>query len=143
MTEHEQRLQVETIERDECLALLGSHSMGRLGMVVGAQPLIFPLYYMLDGTTVVFRSDRGLKVHSAIGHRVAFEVDSPGDEREPGWSVLVVGTAELVESQASLRRLEQIATGAWNPGPKDHWVCIRSDAVTGRRIVRPDITPSA
>jgi nitroimidazol reductase NimA-like FMN-containing flavoprotein (pyridoxamine 5'-phosphate oxidase superfamily) len=143
MTQHEGPLQVESIERDECLALLDSHAMGRLGMVVGNQPLTFPLYYMLDGTNIVFRSDRGLKVHSAIGQRVAFEIDSPGDANEPGWSVLVIGTAELVESPAAQHRLEQLGTGAWNPGPKDHWVRVHADAISGRRIVRHHITPNA
>jgi nitroimidazol reductase NimA-like FMN-containing flavoprotein (pyridoxamine 5'-phosphate oxidase superfamily) len=127
-------LNLEVLDRSECLRLLGSQSLGRIAVVVSGQPLIFPVYYTVDGNAVVFRTDPGVKIRGAVGSRVAFETDAPGTEDAAGWSVLVVGTAELVDSTREATRLSELASRAWNPGPKEHWVRIRIGAISGRRI---------
>jgi hypothetical protein len=55
--------------------------------------------YALDGDTVVFQTDPGTKLHGAIRDAVAFEIDGVDGDRR-GWSVLVVGRAELVGDAA-------------------------------------------
>jgi nitroimidazol reductase NimA-like FMN-containing flavoprotein (pyridoxamine 5'-phosphate oxidase superfamily) len=69
----------------ECVDLLAQHSLGRLAFVgkVGVMPLIIPVNYMVDGETLVFRTDPGSKLTAAIlGAPVAFEVDGGFDERD-------------------------------------------------------------
>jgi len=125
---------LEPIGRSECLALLAGHHLGRLAVSIANQPVIFPVTYALDGQSIVFRTDPGTKLYGARDRRVAFEID--GLDEESGWSVLVVGRAELVEKPSDQARLDALDLGAWNPGPKQHWVRIRGGAVTGRRLVR-------
>jgi hypothetical protein len=124
------------IPRDECLRLLAHERLGRIGVCVDHQPLLLPVNYVVDGNQIVFRTDRGTKLHAAIGRPVAFEVD--GFERlyHEGWSVLVVGTAEEVESATEVAHLSALPLGPWAPGPKAHWVRVRIGAITGRRLRR-------
>jgi len=129
---------LEPIGRSECLALLAEHHLGRLGVSIANQPVIFPVTYALDGQSIVFRTDPGTKLYGARDRRVAFEIDGIDDDpsHPSGWSVLVVGRAELVEKPSDQARLDTLDLGAWNPGPKQHWVRIRGGAITGRRLVR-------
>jgi nitroimidazol reductase NimA-like FMN-containing flavoprotein (pyridoxamine 5'-phosphate oxidase superfamily) len=127
---------LEKLDRDDCLALLAQHNLGRLAVTIAQQPLIFPVCYALDRDEIVFRTDPGTKLYGAHHQDVAFEIDGIDavgcDHR--GWSVLVVGRAELVENASDTRRLETLYLGPWSSGPKAHWVCIRGGAITGRVI---------
>jgi nitroimidazol reductase NimA-like FMN-containing flavoprotein (pyridoxamine 5'-phosphate oxidase superfamily) len=120
--------------RDECLRLLARERLGRIGVCVDQQPVLLPVNYAMDGNHIVFRTDPGTKLHAAIGRPVAFEIDGFDRLYHEGWSVLVVGTAEEVESAAELARLSRLPLGPWAPGPKAHWVRIRAGAITGRRL---------
>jgi nitroimidazol reductase NimA-like FMN-containing flavoprotein (pyridoxamine 5'-phosphate oxidase superfamily) len=133
------RTGLEILDRHDCVRRLEDCHFGRLAVIVGDQPLIFPVNYALDvvGSAVVFRVDPGTKLFAATGHRVAFEIDGLDTLEHGGWSVLVVGIATIVESSSDLRRLHDLAVGPYGPGPKAVWVSVRLDAVTGRRIVRP------
>jgi uncharacterized protein len=126
------------LDVDECLRLLADHHLGRLAVTVGLQPMVFPVNYALAGRDVVFRTDIGTKLYSAAGRRVAFEIDGADTTHHGGWSVLVLGVA--VEEQDPIRRgaLARLPLEAWRPGPNAHWMRIRSDAITGRRIARPE-----
>ena len=122
------------LDVDECLLLLADHHLGRLAVIVGQQPMVFPVNYALAGRDVVFRTDVGTKLYSAAGRLVAFEIDAADTTYHGGWSVLVLGVA--VEEQDPIRRaaLARLPLTAWCPGPKAHWMRIRSDAITGRRV---------
>jgi len=135
------RTRLDSIDRRECLELLAANHLGRLAVSIANQPVIFPVTYALDGQSIVFRTDPGTKLYGARDRRVAFEIDGldhddAGTSRSSGWSVLVVGRAELVEKPSDQARLEALDLGEWNPGPKQHWVRIRGGAITGRRLVR-------
>jgi uncharacterized protein len=126
--------QLEPIEFEECLELLGNRHFGRLAVVIDDQPLIFPINYALDGEHVVFRTDPGNKLHGAKDHRVAFEIDSADSVYHDGWSVLVVGTAREATEPARIRELSRLPLSPWSSGPKTHWMCIEGGAITGRRL---------
>jgi nitroimidazol reductase NimA-like FMN-containing flavoprotein (pyridoxamine 5'-phosphate oxidase superfamily) len=67
---------IEELGSAECWELLASQQVGRIGFVAEAQPVILPVNYAVDGTTVVFRTAPGGKLNAAIqGQRVAFQVD--------------------------------------------------------------------
>ncbi|MDZ4828229.1 MAG: pyridoxamine 5'-phosphate oxidase family protein [Actinomycetota bacterium] len=134
------RTVLEVMERRECLALLADRHLGRLAVSIANQPVIFPVTYALDGDTIVFRTDPGTKLYGARGRLVAFEIDGIDGELadDLGWSVLVVGTADVVESESELARLDAIDLGPWNPGPKQYWLRIHGGAITGRRLTRPE-----
>jgi uncharacterized protein len=133
----DRRTGLEVLDRVECLLRLGTEHVGRLGVCVEGQPVVLPVNYVLDGDDVVFRSDRGTKVHGALGQRVAFEIDGHDSFSHAGWSVLVVGVAEQITDSADLARAGTLHVSPYGPGDKPVWIRIRSDAITGRRIPRP------
>ena len=50
------RTGLEVIDPDECRRLLAGDEIGRLAIINGATPAVFPVNYALDGDTVVFRT---------------------------------------------------------------------------------------
>lgn len=128
----------EELSPDECMALLASHSIGRLAGVVDGRPFVFPVNYMVDGDTVVFRTSPGTKLAGAGLGPVAFEVDTVDEERRIGWSVIVQGTGTEITDALDRRSeaLRQLELEPWVPGEKAHWVAIQADSITGRRLRR-------
>ena len=127
--------QLEELSQERCLQLLQQHHVGRLAVVVHEQPLILPVNYGLSGRTIVFRTDPGTKLHAAVGHRVAFEIDSADALFHEGWSVLVTGRAVEEKDPLRIHQFESLGVRPWGPGPKAHWLSIRKVAITGRRII--------
>jgi uncharacterized protein len=122
----------------ECYRLLGTHEIGRVGLNAERCPLVFPVNYALDGTTVVIRTHAGTILRAAEHANVTFEVDDIDRRTRSGWSVLVHGQAEEVGEghRAELVAATQ-ATGVepWAPGDKGHWLRIIPHEISGRRIV--------
>ena len=130
----EARTRLEVLEREECDRLLADHYIGRIAIVVGGQPLVFPVNYVMHDGAIVFRTARGTKLFGAVGHPVAFEIDAADAMYHEGWSVMAVGVAEDVRDAVDLIRLAELPLQPWSDAPKDHYVRIRPRAVTGRRI---------
>ncbi len=125
------------LSEDECLGLLGTHSVGRIAVVRDGQPLIFPVNYVLDGRIVAFRTDPGTKLAGATLARVAFQIDSTDPLSWEGWSVLVKGIGTDVTDARDPRSKRIVSSWLvpWAGGEKGHWVAIASPVFTGRRIV--------
>jgi nitroimidazol reductase NimA-like FMN-containing flavoprotein (pyridoxamine 5'-phosphate oxidase superfamily) len=127
---------IRAISTDECWQRLAGHpaKIGRVG-VGGASPDIFPVNYVVDGRTIVFRTAEGKKL-SAVGRgeRVVFEVDDIDPEWRHGWSVVLRGFAEHVTDGDELARLRDLPLQAWDPTPKPAYVRIQTHLVSGREI---------
>lgn len=128
------RTGLEELDRDECLRLLQRAPIGRLAVVVGGRPIVFPVNFALDGSAVVFRTDRGTKLHGARNGPVAFECDGIDLEYHTGWSVLVQGRAEEVSDPSEVARLARLPVTPWTSRPKPVWLRVRAKSITGRRI---------
>jgi uncharacterized protein len=128
--------QLEVIDRDECLRLLGSDEIGRLAVIVGNTANIVPVNYALDGETVVFRTDPGTKLDHGPRARASFEVDRLDRERRSGWSVVATGRLDEVTlyDAATFDRVQRLAVDPSAGGDKTHWMRLVPDRVTGRRI---------
>jgi nitroimidazol reductase NimA-like FMN-containing flavoprotein (pyridoxamine 5'-phosphate oxidase superfamily) len=133
---------LEPIPREECMALLRTRGVGRVGLRIGDDPAILPVNFAVLGEDVVFRTDPGAKLAAAVLRtKVAFEVDQTQPFSHEGWSVLVVGHAEEVRDRETLAAVEQLPLRPWAEGVRDQVVRIRSEQVTGRRIVHSGGTP--
>ena len=125
---------LDILKRDECLRLLEQNSFGRIGLQIADDPVVLPVYYALANDQIVFRTDPGTKLIAAVlGTRVAFEVD----DRDEGWSVLVIGRAHEVRSPSPDRTVLQARVeDRWPEGERDRIVRIEVERVTGRRLRR-------
>ncbi|MBG6181159.1 pyridoxamine 5'-phosphate oxidase family protein [Arthrobacter sp. CAN_A1] len=126
--------QTEILSSDECWDLLRLTSFGRLAVWANAQPEIFPLNYKVDHDKVVFRTSHGTKLASALGSRVALEIDGTNDHGGVAWSVIVKGPANRLERTPEVLNSVGRLLVPWEAGKKDHFVGITPEAVTGRRF---------
>ncbi len=127
---------LEVLSRAECLDLLGRERVGRVGVSLGALPVILPVNYTLLDHSVLIRTVAGTKLAAATTRTVvAFEVDSYKEDGLAGWSVLVVGRASEVTGQDELSRAREAHLEAWGaPGAAHHLVAIEIELVSGRRF---------
>ncbi len=58
------RTGLEIIPPDDCRQLLAADEIGRLAIVDGGTPAVFPVNYVFDGRSVVFRPPPGTKLSS-------------------------------------------------------------------------------
>src|SRR5687767_12829220 len=86
--------EISELDTDECMSLLRERNFGRIGFVSDDIPVILPVNYVLNGDTVVFRTDAGLKLTEIPMRHVAFEIDNATDSDV--WSVLVQGFAREI-----------------------------------------------
>ena len=130
------RTGLEWIDRDECLALLASDVVGRLAVVSGGAADIFPVNYILDDETIVFRTDPGTKLDAAGRAHASFEIDNIDREHRTGWSVVISGRLEEVTRYDSrtLVRLRDLPVHPWAGGEKAHYMRLIPSRVTGRRV---------
>jgi uncharacterized protein len=125
---------LEVINRAECDILLRGRTLGRVGVKIGDEITILPVFYAVVDEDVVFRTAPGTKLDAAVlGTRVAFEVDGIA----PGWSVLVRGHAREVRDTAEQQHARTRLGNDWPEGERDHIVAIRTEEVTGRRLPGP------
>jgi nitroimidazol reductase NimA-like FMN-containing flavoprotein (pyridoxamine 5'-phosphate oxidase superfamily) len=80
------RTRIELLDSEECLRLLGSARVGRIGITVSALPVVLPVNFALFDTDVVFRSTARTKLTAAAtGAVVAFEADAYSDDGFDAW----------------------------------------------------------
>jgi nitroimidazol reductase NimA-like FMN-containing flavoprotein (pyridoxamine 5'-phosphate oxidase superfamily) len=129
---------VRELPRDECLRLLGSVSVGRVGVTIDALPAVLPVNFVVSDASVVFRTVPGTKLDAATrGAVVAFEADAYGTSEDPrGWSVLVRGVASELTDPVELAAARALPLESWAfDGTADRFVRIEPTMVTGRRVV--------
>jgi hypothetical protein len=133
---------LQELTESECLGLLAGQHLGRVVLVDDHGPIAFPVNFILDRHTVVFRSGQGTKLDVADGDApVAFEVDGADEATRTGWSVLVRGQASEITDPDDLARVRQLPLYSWAPGAKTHYIRILPSALTGRRIAVPRDAP--
>ena len=57
---------IELLDRDRCLQLLREDEIGRLAVLADGGPVILPVNYRMDGESIVFRTDPGLKLDQGV-----------------------------------------------------------------------------
>ena len=131
------RMWLEYLTSAECWRLLSLERVGRIGVLVDSAPEIYPVNHVVDGTTLVFRTDPGSKLHGIYrSPAVCFEVDGLDPDDQTGWDVLVKGRAVEIVDAEELRDAAELPLELWSLGAKTHWIRIQPTEVTGRRIAR-------
>jgi nitroimidazol reductase NimA-like FMN-containing flavoprotein (pyridoxamine 5'-phosphate oxidase superfamily) len=84
---------VTVLSQDESWRRLGGLALGRLVTSFAGEPEIFPVNYVVQERTVLFRTSEGTKLFSAVANStVVFEADDHNVAE--GWSVIVRGRAK-------------------------------------------------
>jgi nitroimidazol reductase NimA-like FMN-containing flavoprotein (pyridoxamine 5'-phosphate oxidase superfamily) len=129
---------LESLDRVECLRLLGEATLGRVAVTADALPCILPVTFRLMGGQILFRTSPGTKLAAATRNAVvAFEVDEFDAAAHTGWSVLVTGVASEVTDPDELEAARGLQLPRWAPSPGDRIVAVAIEFVSGRRVVPP------
>jgi uncharacterized protein len=124
---------ITILSEGESWNLLASVALGRLVTSVDGQPEIFPVNFVVQHRTVLFRTAEGTKlVSAAINDRVLFEADDHNVAE--GWSVIVEGAARLLRTDEEIEEAERGQLLPWTATVKQHYVRVKPLAVTGRRF---------
>lgn len=125
---------LEQLSAAECRTLLRLTPVGRLGLTSGALPVVLPVNYALTDQGIVFRTARGSKLDAAVANQVVcFEIDGADPVAHRGWSVVVTGTARVLEGSERDRAL-RLPLPHWVDDDADHVVAIPMEHVSGRRL---------
>jgi len=121
---------VRLLSEDDCWEALLSSSLGRLAVSVAGLPDIYPVNFIAADRRLLFRTAPGTKLlELTINKQVAFETDGVG--RLEAWSVVVKGTAAIVERQAAIDAADMLPLRPLIPTLKPVYVEITPTQITG------------
>ncbi|MFJ9943271.1 pyridoxamine 5'-phosphate oxidase family protein [Streptomyces erythrochromogenes] len=131
----------EQLDRSEALRLMGTVPLGRIVFTHQALPAIRPVNHVVEGEDVIIRLDEGASRASLVatpgtpGIVLAYEADAIDPATHLGWSVVVIGCAELVENRNDAERFEALLD-PWTNQSMAGVLRIRAVLVTGFRLGR-------
>ena len=112
--------------------------VGRLVFTEDALPAVQPVNFRMWRDNVVIRVAGGAKLSAAARNFVvAFQADELDPDLRTGWSVTVVGHAQRITDVDELVEVSGTFIQPWVDGNRDHFVRIRTEKVTGRRLCEP------
>jgi nitroimidazol reductase NimA-like FMN-containing flavoprotein (pyridoxamine 5'-phosphate oxidase superfamily) len=118
----------------ECWELLGVREVGRIAYVDDRGPMVVPVTYVVNDASLLVR----VAPYSQLARHLpdaqaALEVDDIDYFTRSGWSVVVRGRIEAVDSD-ELPTLEPRPT-PWAEGQRTLYLRLTPDLVTGRRLL--------
>ena len=135
MNDSEEAPETEVLTIHECWKYLRSSSIGRLAVTSSAGPDIFPVNYLPENGTLIFRTGPGTKLDAALGGGpVAMEADGLNAYRTIAWSVVVKGHPETVPGNDHDQVVADRKLFPWEPGAKEHLIRITPTEISGRRF---------
>lgn len=124
---------VTVLDDHEAWNLLSSVALGRLVTYFGAQLEIFPVNFVVQKHTVLFRTAEGTKLFTTVmNEKVLFEADD--HTADEGWSVIVRGSAHLLTSAEDIHEADQAGLMPWVPTEKLRYVRITPTEISARRF---------
>ena len=108
--------------------------VGRLAVNVDGRARIFPINFVVDGQTIVYRTAAGTKLSATRRADVEFEVDHYDASTGRAWSVIVAGRATEITRTDDWEHVHDLLLFPWHLAPKPFFVRIVPEAVTGRRF---------
>lgn len=121
----------------ECWEYLHTQELGRIVTHVGGALDIFPVNYVTDGETIVFRTAEGTKLFElTINDQVLFEVDDHTETH--AWSVVVRGKAHRLDTAAEVEHADTLPLAPWIPTLKYNYVRVTPTSLSGRVFRRGD-----
>lgn len=133
MFDHPDNEPVLKLTEDQAWELLEATRHGRLVGVVGGRADIFPVNIAVRDRKVYFRTAPGTKLAEvAINDNVLIEAD--GILSDQAWSVVVRGSARLLQTSREISAAETLSLQPWVPGSKEQFVVITPSEISGRHF---------
>ncbi|AUY47675.1 pyridoxamine 5'-phosphate oxidase family protein [Streptomyces sp. CB01881] len=131
------------LDERQCLRLLAGASVGRVVYTVGALPAVLPIRYRLDddGSVLLRSAARSELVRAVGGALVAFEAGEVDAADGSGWSVTVLGRADVTEDPPPTGAAGAAGAVKGPPAPVRVSIRIRPELVTGRFLTDPAVAP--
>jgi nitroimidazol reductase NimA-like FMN-containing flavoprotein (pyridoxamine 5'-phosphate oxidase superfamily) len=125
---------MDILSAEESWILLSSMTLGRLVACVEGNPEIFPVNFVVQQKTVLFRTaEYATKLFTVVMNgRVAFEADDHNVAE--GWSVIVKGAAQVLNANDEIHEAERAQLLPWTAGDKPRYVRIHPSEISGRRF---------
>jgi uncharacterized protein len=125
---------MDILSAEESWNLLSSVTLGRLVACVEGYPEIFPVNFVVQRKSVLFRTaEFASKLFTVVMNaRVAFEADDHNVAE--GWSVIVKGTAQVLNTSGEIEEAERAQLLPWTAGEKPRYVRVFPSEITGRRF---------
>ncbi|MCW2135068.1 pyridoxamine 5'-phosphate oxidase family protein [Arthrobacter sp. VKM Ac-2550] len=114
--------------------LLEKTQHGRIVLTVAGETDIFPINYLAHDGKLLMRSAPGTKLAEVtINENVVFETD--GITSDEAWSVVVKGTARVLQSGDEIAAAEKLGLKTWIPTLKDFYIELKPVHVSGRHFI--------
>jgi uncharacterized protein len=123
------------LSEDACKELLAQHTAGRVGFMAPDGPQILPVTYQYRNGNVIFRTSPHGAMSSLVRRTsVAFEIDGIDEEKQSGWSVLVLGFAEAMAHNYLLASAWETGPVPWADGVRNLSIEIKPSKISGRSV---------
>lgn len=124
---------ISVLDEKQAWNLLSSVPLGRLVTSFGGQLEIFPVNFVTQNGTVLFRTAEGTKLFTTVmNEKVLFEADD--HTADEGWSVIVRGTARMLTGAEEIRDAEQAGLMPWVPTEKLRFVRVTPSEISARHF---------
>jgi len=126
---------LDVLGRERSLELLQRVTVGRLIFTEHALPAVRPAdFRWWRGDVVIRIADRAILAAASGNRVVAFEADELNADSHCGWSVTIVGHAQLITEVPDLIELSGLFSRPQAGARRDYFVRIQTEKVTGRRL---------
>ncbi|MGE2736662.1 pyridoxamine 5'-phosphate oxidase family protein [Mycolicibacterium vaccae] len=133
---------VTELTETESWVLLSGVTLGRLVTTVTGWTEIFPVNFVVQDKTLLFRTAEGTKLLTTVlNENVVFEADDHNSVE--GWSVVIRGKARLLAGPTDIVKAQRAGLYPWIATSKSRFVRITPQSMTGRRFrfgPEPDAT---
>ena len=125
---------MEVLSAEESWNLLSSRTLGRLVTCVDGYPEVFPVNFVVQRRTVLFRTaEFATKLFTVVMNaHVVFEADD--HTVSEGWSVIVKGIAQVLNTSDEIEEAERAQLLPWTAGMKPRYVRVEPTEISGRRF---------
>lgn len=124
---------ISVLDDNEAWNLLSSVALGRLVTSFGGQLEIFPVNFVTQDRTVLFRTAEGTKLFTTVmNEKVLFEADD--HSAEEGWSVILRGTARMLSSAEEIHEADRAGLMPWVPTEKLRYVRVTPSEISARHF---------
>ena len=124
---------VTALADDAAWNLLSSVTLGRLVTSFGGKLEIFPVNFVTQKRSVLFRTAEGTKLFTTVmNDQVLFEADD--HTADEGWSVIARGTAKMLTTAEEIHEADRAQLMPWVATTKLRYVRITPDEISARRF---------